>query len=109
MVIILQGLEHVAAIQDDILITGKDDEQHIQNLNTVLSRLDSYSLRLHLNKCKFMQRSVTYMGWVISAEVTCFTLRQNITFDRLLTLHDKHFRATQPYSRYLFVTNAVTA
>lgn len=44
MDIILQGLEHVAAIQDDILITGKDDEQHIQNLNTVLSRLDSYGL-----------------------------------------------------------------
>ena len=68
MDIILQGLENVAAIQNDILITGKDDEQHIQNLNTVLSRLDSYGLRLQLNKCKFMQRSVTYMGCIISAE-----------------------------------------
>ncbi|XP_022798026.1 uncharacterized protein LOC111336238 [Stylophora pistillata] len=68
MDIILEGLEHVSAIQDDILITGKDDEKHIQNLNTVLSRLDSYGLRLQLNKCKFMQRSVTYMGCVISAE-----------------------------------------
>jgi len=68
MDIILQGLEHVAAIQDDILITGKDDEQHIQTLDTVLSRLDSYGLRLQLNKCKFMQRSVTYMGCIISAE-----------------------------------------
>ena len=66
MDIMLQGLEHFAAIQDDI--TGKDDEQHIQNLNTVLSRLDSYGLRLQLNKCKFMQRSVTYMGCIISAE-----------------------------------------
>ena len=68
MDIILQGLEHVAAIQDDILIVSKDDEQHIQNLNTVLSCLDSYGLRLQLNKCKFMQQSVTYMGCVISAE-----------------------------------------
>ena len=48
MDIILQGLEHVTAFQDDILITGKDDEQHIQNLNTVLSRLDSCNLRLPL-------------------------------------------------------------
>ena len=63
MDIILQGLEHVAAIQDGILITGKDNEQ---NLNTVLSRLDSYGLRLQLNKCKFMQRSLTYMSCVIS-------------------------------------------
>ena len=68
MDIILQGLEHVAAIQDDILITGKDDEQHILNLNTVLGRFDSHGLRLQLSKCKFMQRSVTYMGCIISAE-----------------------------------------
>ena len=59
MDIILQGLEHIAAI----LITGTDDEQqHIQNLNTVFSRLDSYGLRVRL-----MQRSVTYMGCVIFA------------------------------------------
>ena len=37
-------------------------------LNTVLSRLDSYGLRFQLNKCKFMQRSVTYIGCIISAE-----------------------------------------
>ena len=66
--IILQGLDHVASIQDDILITGKDDEEHITNLNLVLNRLDSYELRLQLNKCKFMHKSVTYMGCVISAE-----------------------------------------
>lgn len=47
---------------------GKDDEHHIQNLNTVLSRLDSYGLRLQLKKCKFLQRSVTYMGYIISTE-----------------------------------------
>ena len=68
MDIILQGLEHIAGIQDDILITGQDDEQHIMNLNLVLKRLDDYGLRLQLNKCKFMQRSVTYMGFIISAE-----------------------------------------
>lgn len=47
---------------------GMDDEQHIQNLNTVLSWLDSYGLRLQLTKCKFLQRSVTYMGYIISIE-----------------------------------------
>jgi len=38
------------------------------NLNLVLKRLDDYRLRLQLNKCKFMQKSVTYMGCIISAE-----------------------------------------
>ena len=68
MDIILQGLDHVASIQDDILITGKDNEEHITNLNLVLNWLDYYELRMQLNKCKFMQKSVTYMGCVISAE-----------------------------------------
>ena len=40
MDIILQGLDHVASIQDDILITGKDDDEHINNLDSVLSHLD---------------------------------------------------------------------
>ena len=65
--IILQGLDHVANIQDDIFITGKDDDQHIKNLDSVVSHLDYYGLRLQLSKCKFLQKSVTYMGCVISA------------------------------------------
>ena len=40
MDIILRGLDHVAGIQDDILITGKDDDEHINNLDSVLSHLD---------------------------------------------------------------------
>ena len=40
MDIILRGLDHVAGIQDDILITGKDDDEHIKILDSVLSRLD---------------------------------------------------------------------
>ena len=46
MDIILQGLEHVASIQDDILITGKDDDEQIKNLDSVLSRLDHYGSRV---------------------------------------------------------------
>ena len=67
MDIILQGLEYVASIQGDILITGKDDDEHIKNLEGALSCLDQYGLRLQVSKCKFMQKSVTYMGCVISA------------------------------------------
>ena len=65
MDIILQGLDHVASIQDDIPITGKHDDEHIKNLDSVLSHLEHYGLRLQPSKC--MQKSVTYMGCVISA------------------------------------------
>ena len=68
MDIILQGLDNVESIKDEILIPGKDDEEHMKNLDSVLSRLDHYGLRLRqLSKCKFMQKSVTYMGCVLSA------------------------------------------
>ena len=68
MDIILQGLDHVARIQEDILIIGKDDDQHMKYLNSVLSRLYDYGLRLQLNKCKFVETSVAYMGSIISAD-----------------------------------------
>ena len=67
MDIILQGLDHVASIQDDIFITGKHDDEHIKNLDSVLSQLEHYGLQLQPSKCKFMQKSVTYMGCIISA------------------------------------------
>ena len=61
MDVILQGLDQVACIQDDTL-TGKDDAEHLSNLAHVLTWLEEYGLRLKLSKCKFMQRTVTYMG-----------------------------------------------
>ena len=76
MDIILQGLDHVASMQDDILITGKDDHEHIKNLDSVLSRLDHYGLRLQLSKGKFMQKSVTYMGCVISTKEKVEAIKQ---------------------------------
>ena len=45
MDIILQGLDHVAAIQDNIFITGQDDAHHLANLDLVLQRLNSYGLK----------------------------------------------------------------
>jgi len=40
--------------------------------------------------------------------VACFALRQNIAFDRLLTIADKRVGAAQSYSRYCSSCNAVT-
>ena len=67
MDVILQGIDNVAAIQDEILVNGKDDADHLRNLEATLSRLQEYGVRLKLEKCKFLQDLVTYMGCIISA------------------------------------------
>ena len=65
--VILQGIDNVVAIQDGILVTGRDDDDHLRNLGATLLRLKEYGVRLKLEKCKFMQESMVYMGSIISA------------------------------------------
>ena len=65
---LLQGIPHVVVRVDDILVSGKDDSDHLVNLGTVLSRLSSAGLKLRLAKCLFMQPQVTYCGYVINGD-----------------------------------------
>ena len=51
-----------------ILVSGKDDLDHLANLEVVLSRLSRAGLKLRLAKCLFMQPEVTYCGYVISGD-----------------------------------------
>eukprot|EP00731_Ephydatia_muelleri_P039008 Em1040g1a len=65
---ILQGIAGVICYIDDILVTGKDDAQHLQALEQVLSRLQEAGLTIQKNKCVFMAKSVEYLGHVVDAE-----------------------------------------
>ena len=39
--------------QDDMIITGRTDEEHLTNLPNVLSRLQEYGLKANATKCSF--------------------------------------------------------
>ena len=65
---ILQGIPNLCVYLDDILVTGKTEEDHLQTLDIVLSRLGEAGLHLKKNKCSFMLPSVEYLGHCISAE-----------------------------------------
>ena len=65
---ILEGLPMVVVYIDDILITGRTDEEHLDNLEKVLARLQQYGLRLKKEKCFLLQPSVKYLGYIIDAE-----------------------------------------
>ena len=59
---ILQGLQGVACYLDDVLITGRNEQDNLEQLEAVLKRLHDRGLRLKKSKCAFMQHSVEYLG-----------------------------------------------
>ena len=53
---------------DDILITGKTDEDHLNLLEMVLKRMEDLGMLLNKDKCCFMTTSVSYLGYIIDTE-----------------------------------------
>ena len=53
---------------DDILITGSTEEEHLANVEQVLSRLQQYNIRAKRSKCSFLSPSVEYLGHQVDAE-----------------------------------------
>ena len=65
---ILQGIDGVACYIDDIVITGKDDEEHLARLEKVLRHLLRHGVHVKLAKCKFLQPSVNFLGHRVDAD-----------------------------------------
>lgn len=59
------NIQGVVCCLDDILITGKDDKEHLLRLESVLERLHNCGLKLKKEKCAFFQNSVKYLGHTI--------------------------------------------
>ena len=65
---LLQGIPGVCIYIDDILITGRTDQEHLEHLAEVLRRLQEAGMRLKKEKCAYLLPSVEYLGHTISAE-----------------------------------------
>lgn len=63
---ILGGLSQVFCFIDDIIVCGQSEEECKSKLFEVLSRLDQHNVSLKLEKCKFLERTVEYLGHVLS-------------------------------------------
>lgn len=53
---------------DDNLVYGKNEDEHLQNLSAVLSRLQEAGIKLNPDKCEFLRTSVKYLGRRIDGE-----------------------------------------
>ena len=65
---LLRDIPGVKCLLDDVLITGTNKEEALYRLHQVLSRIKNAGLKLKKSKCKFMQKSVKYLGYVLTTE-----------------------------------------
>ena len=65
---LLQGIPGVCVYIDDIIVTGKTDEEHLHHLEEVLSRLEKAGMRLKKEKCRYMLPEVEYLSHKINRE-----------------------------------------
>ncbi|XP_045541427.1 uncharacterized protein K02A2.6-like [Papilio machaon] len=63
---VLSGLEGVLCLLDDILVTGRNREEHLARLSSVLQRLEEAGLTLQKDKCEFFKDEISYLGYVIN-------------------------------------------
>ena len=70
MDLVLAGLQWSRCLVylDDVIIVGKDFQDHLQNLQSVFRRLRDAGLKLQPEKCSFLQKKVNYLGHVVSEE-----------------------------------------
>ena len=51
-----------------MIITGKDDREHLHHLEEVLKRLKEHGLRANREKCELIQKKITYCGHVVDQD-----------------------------------------
>lgn len=64
---VLTGLKwQIAAVyMDDIIIFSKTAEDHVRDVEQVLSRIIAAGLKIHVSKCKWAQSEVQYVGFIV--------------------------------------------
>ncbi len=65
---ILKHITKVTVYLDDILLTGRNDQEHLGTLDQALQRLEEFGLRLKRGKCKFMEKEVVFLGHKVDAK-----------------------------------------
>ncbi|KAF2891069.1 hypothetical protein ILUMI_15103 [Ignelater luminosus] len=63
---LFQGVFNVFIFQDDILVEHKEGENHLDILRLVFDKLVKAGLKVNVEKCKFLQDEIKYLGFVLT-------------------------------------------
>lgn len=68
MTIAMSGLNYSQCFVylDDLIVFGKNIEDHNHNLHNVFQRLRDSNLKLNAKKCEFLKTQMLYLGFVVS-------------------------------------------
>lgn len=53
---------------DDIIIFGRNEEEHFSNLEKVLKTLEASNMKIQSDKCEFMKTDIEFLGFVVSKD-----------------------------------------
>ena len=65
---LVRDIPGVACYLDDIIVTGRSEQEHLNNLQMTMDKLHASGLHLKLEKCQFFQDSVMYLGHILDKE-----------------------------------------
>ena len=67
----LQGLPGIVCIADDVVIYGKDREEHDRHLHLFLKRCSDQGIKLNASKMEWRLNTITFMGHKITSDGLC--------------------------------------
>lgn len=67
MEVVLSGLKplNIAIYIDDIIVSSQTIPEHLEKLEILFKRLKEHGLKLKPSKCKFLQKTIKYLGFKI--------------------------------------------
>ena len=65
---ILKDLPGVVCHVDNVLISGKDQDEHDKHLHVILKKIQAAGITLNKVKCQFSRSSIKFLGHIIDAD-----------------------------------------
>lgn len=59
------GLDGVASYMDDVIVAGRDEKSHRDNLFSLLKKIEDSGFHLKMQKCEFSLCQIKYLGHII--------------------------------------------